>query len=423
MSRSQLFLLPLRRVIMLLGFIILLWPVLGGAAPRFPFPQHVTYAPGSIRPSHVAQTVQDNDVRAYYDTWKANYLLDAGAGSDGYPRYRISLGSEDPSHTVSEGQGYGMVIVATMAGYDADARTYFDGLWRFAKDHPSSIDARLMAWKVPTAINDRDSAFDGDADMAYGLLLAARQWGNCGKINYQAEALKLIAGILESTIGPESFLPMLGDWVSPNGSRYSQWTPRSSDFMPGHFRAFGRSSGSPKWNKVVTRSQSIINQLQKNYSPTTGLLPDFIVPVSNADRTPKPAPQDFLEGPYDGKYYYNAGRVPWRLGTDALLNNDAPSLAFTRKLSRWAESKTAGDPQQIKAGYALNGTPLAGSGYFTIFFAAPFGVAAMTDATQQSWLNKIYDIVSHTHEDYYEDSVTLLSLLVMTGNFWDPGTR
>jgi hypothetical protein len=49
-------------------------------------------------------------------------------------------------------------------------------------------------------------------------------------------------------------------------------------------------------------------------------------------------------------------------------------------------------------------------------------VAAMTDPSQQQWLNDVYDAVATTHEDYYEDSVDLLSLLVMTGNFWDPTT-
>lgn len=84
-----------------------------------------------------------------------------------------------------------------------------------------------------------------------------------------------------------------------------------------------------------------------------------------------------MEGANHGKYAYNAGRVPWRIGTDALLNNDAKSLAAARKISEWAHSATGGDPLKIHAGYALNGTPLSGSNYFTSFFVAPIGVAAM----------------------------------------------
>ncbi len=48
------------------------------------------------------------------------------------------------------------------------------------------------------------------------------------------------------------------------------------------------------------------------------------------------------------------------------------------------------------------------------------GVAAMNDPAQQEWLNAIYDSVYNTREDYYEDSVTLLCLMVMSGNFWSP---
>ena len=66
----------------------------------------------------------------------------------------------------------------------------------------------------------------------------------------------------------------------------------------------------------------------------------------------------------------------------------------------------------------LDGDPL--DTYFTTFFAAPLGVAAMVTTGQQQWLNDIYDAVYDVQEDYYEDSVTLLCLLVMTGNFWDP---
>jgi hypothetical protein len=37
------------------------------AADLRPFPQHVTYASGTIRPSHRTQAQQDAAVRAYYD--------------------------------------------------------------------------------------------------------------------------------------------------------------------------------------------------------------------------------------------------------------------------------------------------------------------------------------------------------------------
>ena len=80
---------------------------------------------------------------------------------------------------------------------------------------------------------------------------------------------------------------------------------------------------------------------------------------------------------------------------------------------------TAGDPQKLRSGYHLDGTPLAGSDYFSAFFAAPIGVAAMLDAGNPAWLNALYDSVRTKHEDYYEDSVALQCLLVISGNYWD----
>jgi hypothetical protein len=233
----------------------------------------------------------------------------------------------------------------------------------------------------------------------------------------------VIAGIFESTIGPASRLPLLGDWVDPDGAQYNQYTPRSSDFMPAHFRAFGRAMPNLPWDQVVANCQVVITSLQTNFSPDTGLLPDFIVPLSGADHSPQPAPAGFLEGPDDGSYSYNAFRDPWRIGTDALLNGDALSLAQARRFSAWAEEAAEGVPANLRAGYQLDGTPLPDSDYFTIIVAAPLGVAAMTMPSQQGWLNRIYAAVRNHHEDYYEDSVALLSLLVMTGNYWDPTTE
>jgi hypothetical protein len=103
-----------------------------------------------------------------------------------------------------------------------------------------------------------------------------------------------------------------------------------------------------------------------------------------------------------------------------LLHRDAASRAIVQKISNWIEASTGGNPANIRSGYDLNGDPLPESNYFTTFFVAPMGVAAMTNPAQQNWLNSIYDAVYNRHEDSYEDSVTLLCLLVMTGNFWVP---
>ncbi len=389
--------------------------------PRRPFPQHVSYAPGTIRPDHRSQAQQDRDVRRLYEAWKMRFLKPAGQEPDGHPRFRVDTGG---NATVSEGQGYGMLLAAVMAGYDPDARKVFDGLWEFALDHPSTIDPRLMDWFVKgdeSADNQGDdSAFDGDCDMAYALLLAQEQWGGNGRFSYRREARRVLSGLRDSVVGPQSRLPMLGDWVAPGGSTYNQWTPRSSDFMLGHFAAFERATGDPVWGQVAAACRNVVSQIQADFTPATGLLPDFLV-SQNGDSLPlKPAPQHFLEDKWDGKYNYNACRDPWRLGTCALLSGDAEVLAQVRLLARWIQTRTGGNPLAVRAGYYLNGKRLPGAGFFSTVFAAPFGVAAMTDPALQDFLNGLYDSVKDSNEGYYGDSLSLLSLLVMSGNWWQP---
>ena len=45
---------------------------------------------------------------------------------------------------------------------------------------------------------------------------------------YDTEAASLIDAIMDSTVGPNSRLPLLGDWVDPAGPRYDQFTVRTS---------------------------------------------------------------------------------------------------------------------------------------------------------------------------------------------------
>jgi hypothetical protein len=88
----------------------------------------VVYTPGTLRPNQRSQAQQDGDVRAFYEHWKAGYLVQAGTTPAGHPLYRVSFGSTNPGRTVSEGQGFGMIIVALMAGHDAQAQAIFDSL-------------------------------------------------------------------------------------------------------------------------------------------------------------------------------------------------------------------------------------------------------------------------------------------------------
>lgn len=390
----------------------------GGGLTGCWFPRQGRYMDWVVFPQHRTRQQMDTEVEQAYDQWKSLYLLEEQEISPvGGPLYRVTFGKNKRDQTVSEGQGYGMLLATLMAGYEPRAQQIFNGLWYYSKAHPSLTDARFMAWIVPEPEGGTSAAFDAEIDMAYALILADALWGSQGMVNYRTEALIKINGILETMIGPNSHLPMLGDWVDPWGAEYNQYSVRSSDLVAFYFRVFERYTGNPAWHAVAAASTDALTAFQSTVTPTTGLFADFL----RVDSTGGVAQAEafFLEGEYDNAYYYNAGRTPWRIGLDALLNGDAQSKAQLAKLGGFVQSQTDGwDPDKLRAGYTLDGAVIGD--YFTSFFAAPFAVSLMSNPQARALLEHFYSALYKRSEDYYEDSINLLSLLLMTGNVWDP---
>lgn len=393
-------------------------------APAFPFPQHTVYTPGSIKPTVTSQAGLDKVVKQFYNKWKARYIVN-GCEPDEYYVYYNYEGGADPANaiSVSEGHGYGMLITALMAGYDANAKIIFDGLFHYFEAHPSIINENLMAWQQTEGCVDvpgADAATDGDLDIAYALLLAHAQWGSAGAINYLEEAITLINAIYTSEINHNNQTVKLGDWVSGSTSPMS-YSTRSSDFMPDHFRSFYAATGDDVWNLTTDRCYSVTETIQTNFSSTTGLLCDFI---RHTNTSPDPAAPNFLESPNDGAFYYNACRFPWRLATDYLISGDTRAYEALTLVNDWIKTKTGSVPANIKSGYNIEtGNVLAGSNYNDLAFQAPFAVSAMISNTNQTWLNSLWNYmktVNINRDGYYGNSIKLLSLIVISGNWWAP---
>ncbi len=370
------------------------------------------YLPGTLRPS-ADQATQDAALMKYWNFWKTNFLS-TKCGSGTY-----AVLSKDADHAyVAEGEGYGMTIAAMMGGKDTQARAIFDGILKFVKAHPSVNNKDLHAAEQDAnckSVNGSDSATDGDLEIAYGLLIADKVWGSTGSVNYLAEAKRIINAIKKSELNGSTKFLLLGDWG--NEGKYNT-SSRTSDWMPGHFRAFAKATGDSTWSSVLSTSENAVTKLQSQYASTTGLLPDFVV---NTNSTPKPAPANFLEGSYDGAYSWNACRDPWRLGADAITAEGSAATAQVRKMNSWIQTKTGGDPAKIGSGYKLNGSATE-SGQHPCF-TAPFAVAAMTDPGSQAWLDKLFTQItkfSPDKNDYYGTGITLQVLIILSGNFVAP---
>ena len=314
---------------------------------------------GSIKPATITQATLDQETAAFYDViWKQKRLIAADSPGQFYVAFdeRDSKAGPDVI-TVSEAMGYGMLITAFMAGHDPEAKHYFDGLYRFYKRHPSKNNPRLMAWCQvhggSNAPEGADSAADADLDIAYALLVAHRQWGSAGEINYLNEGKVDDRGDLH---GRHQCARVFGETRRRHRLRRSRVHRHALIRLDSRsFPRVPKITGRAEWGAVADKSYSIMESLQRNYSPETGLIPDFI---RHVDNTPSPARPHYLETKHDGDYYYNACRVPFRVGIDYLLSGDPRSKVLLERMTRWFRQETGDDPAKIADGYSLTGRRL-----------------------------------------------------------------
>jgi endoglucanase len=373
---------------------------------QFALAQNLVSAPQKSQPE------LDEVIARWYDTWKDNYLKPGCNPGE----YRIKADAYN-NYTVSEGQGYGLILTVMMAWYNDEAQQLFDGLYRYAVAHPSIIVPALMAWAQDENCKDKadaGSATDGDLDIAYALLAADAIWGSTGEIDYKREALKRIEAIKQFNVNPETLFANFGDWVGPSSHHY--YGTRSSDWRIGHFRAFAKATQDSFWNEVLETHLNAIEEMQHNFSPQTGLLPDFI--YAEAGKALEPARPNFLEAETDNAHSWNACRDPWFIAADAITSGDTRTQKAAAAMSAWLRQATKSQPEKIVAGYKLDGSVLVD--YSSLAFTAPF-VTAATQDTDQAWLDALWTHVAEADsEGYYEDSIVLLSLLPIAGHWWAP---
>lgn len=389
----------------------------------------------SLLPVCAAQDRLSDETIRFYNSWKQKYLVQDTYVSDEtqyyvyYSEEHYQGGNYSVPVTVSEAHGYGMLITASMAEYDENAKAYFDGMYRFFKAHPSSIGSHLMSWQQcdnGSALIDGanegsmtggfcDSATDGDMDIAYALLMADAVWGSQGEIDYYSEALAVIDDIMEYDVNHAYWTLTLGDWVSEcdPGERYYSAT-RCSDFIVQYLPVFAEVSGNADWLKVYGATYGIINSMVAEYG--TGILPDFVIRDGNGNYVPAPA--DFLESENDGNYYYNSCRVPWRISMDYLINGNTDALAFANAIDGFMMQAAGGDPWEVMAGYTPSGTAI--EDYNDLCFTAPLLISAKCSGNTQ-WHDAVRDVTLHYGDDvYYGDTIKMLCLIVDDGGWIVP---
>jgi len=337
------------------------------------------------------------DVDSAYTNWKNNHVTSQGAGG-----YRRVLW-DTLKATVSEGIAYGMLISVNM-----NDKLLFDDLWNYYYSHRDPDG--FMHWirdslGGPLVINgftiDGGGATDADQDAAYALILANAQWGSSGTINYLAEAVSLVNKIYQYEIDQTYYL------VKSSNEPGGIYRVNCSYFAPAYYRAFEYITGNPGWTLV---RNACYNFLFYRADPVTGLVPDWCLP----DGSPMPpCPLPYSCG---FTYRYEATRTPMRIAMDYIWNGEPLAYAYCKRISMFAQSQGA---PNITNDYNINGTPM-GDLHENSFIGSFAAGTLATDITLQNFADSIYTenvSVFSSHWNYYNSSLKVLTLLMMTGNF------
>jgi endo-1,4-beta-D-glucanase Y len=355
----------------------------------FPYPQ------GHALPNCSFPAYNTDTVETAYQNWKTAFYM---GGKIVRP--------ENGNDTVSEGIGYGMLI-----GVFMDDQPMFDTLWSYAKSHFDSNG--LMTWCIPSgqsgSCSGGGSATDGDEDMAYALLMASKQWSGG---SYASDASNLISNIFKHEVNGN---------ILEGGDGFNNANELDpSYFAPSYYRAFAAVDTGHSWMGVLDECYTILAAGTGSY----GLIPNWVNTggqgISSVDST---------NGPYFG---YDACRTPFRIGLDYCINGETRAKTYAQAISSFYASKsTATSLAGISDGYTTAGANPPGTlGDYGagMAFLGPAGIGAMAAGNDTlrdiSYVYMKSDTtgsqmkVSGTFS-YFNASWGVLSLMAMSGNFWD----
>src|SRR6185437_75558 len=367
------------------------YPQNAGSSAVFPYPQ------GHALPHCSFPAYNTDTVETAYTNWKAKFFVG-----------NTVIRPENGNDTVSEGIGYGMLI-----GVFMNDQPMFDTLWSYAKSHFDGN--HLMTWCIPSpqsgSCSGGGSATDGDEDMAYALLMASKQWTGG---TYASDAMTLIGNIFAHEVSGN---------ILEGGDGFNnanQLDP--SYFAPSYYRAFAAVDGGHDWMGVLNECYTVLAAA----AGSDGLVANWVTPSGAA--TSRSSSTSNID-PYFG---YDACRTPFRVGMDYCLNGDPRGQTYAQLISAFYASKsTAVSLSGITDGYTTTGgTPPYMTYSAGMAFLGPAGVGAMAAGDSQVMLRdlsyKTINALSTSNAmkasgvyTYFHASWGVLSLMAMSGNFWD----
>ena len=351
---------------------------LAQATVNFPYPQSTNYGGNGIVLSNQAEAA--TELKAAFEY----YLKDKYKESGNYAAIEKDHGSNT---YVSEGTGYGMLMMVYFSDNTTSYQSQFDKMWAFYK--AGSNEHGLMNWSFGTLTpsdNKANAATDAEMDVAAALIMASYQFGD---EKYLDEARTLLQNVKKYEF-EENGLHKPGDaWNDKKNPSY---------VAPAYYRLFAEvdKDNAEFWNTTAMNANyALLETNSAEYS--TGLFDNW----SDAS------------GKGMDKYYgYDAARTPWRLAQDFYWFGEEKAKTMLDKLGKWVSGKAAS---------SMNGTiERSGSQMWNDHnstFVATLMTSLVTDESRQGKLDEYWkEAVSLGDEAYFEQSMKVLCGLLVSGN-------
>lgn len=343
-------------------------------------------------------------VKANYQKWKTDLVTADGAG--GFLRVRRPNSGTQVNSSNSEGIAYGLEISVYL-----DDQNLFDNLWQYEQAHRGANG--LMEWEIAPSgeVIGQGAASDGDEDMALALVMASKKWGGKGSLpdTYLNYAKKQIDLIWEHEVDHTR-----NDVLMPGDQFDGGSVINISYFAPAYYRIFGTVTGkNADWDRAAKTSYDVIeatlNAANKNAS--NGLVPAWSTPSG----TPMAPPGS----DHPTWHQLDSCRTPFRLAQDYCWFNEPRALVYLKKINGFYSGVGAAN---IVDAYNLDGSVHEGANLHLAAFVGGAGVGAMATSEHAKLRDESYTALAAWQtliggSVYYNESWSMLSLLMMTGRF------
>lgn len=367
--------------------VLIILCVLGVAAyatVNFPYPQAHTYGNNTIIATNWNCAGQSASamLKAKFNDFLKGFYEESSDGNQA----RIKF--DKTNQTVSEGIGYGMIMMVYFSDNTTSYQSQFDKLWNYYQAHVNGNG--LMNWKIEGfgGTIGENGATDADEDVAFALVMASYQFGDT---KYRTAAASLISKIRQKEFNSDG-MHRVGD----------AWDPfkNPSYVSPAAYEVFKSIDDSQFWAKAISTNYTL---LLSNAHGTTGIPTGW----SSSNGSPVNGNNSFVA------YDYDASRAPWRWSWSYAWYGHSQANTLVSRLASWVNSKSTGD---LKINMNQDGTCTRSDCETNGTSVGSLSSTLIYSSTYQQKLNDNFTVLMSKNPGYYHSSLRLLTGLLMTGN-------